>query len=69
MNISIDTEFIRLDNLLKLANLVESGGMAKVLIQSGEVLVNGEVDTARGRKIYPGDVVELGDVQLLLTCE
>lgn len=59
MEIKIDSEFIKLDSLLKYANLVESGGVAKTLIQEGYVLLNGEVQTRRGKKIYPGDLVEL----------
>lgn len=55
--ISITTEFIKLESLLKLANLVGSGGEAKVLIQEGEVLVNGAVCTQRGKKLRPGDRV------------
>ena len=55
--IEIHTEFIKLQDLLKFANLVESGGIAKDLIQGGEVQVNGEVCTMRGKKIRPGDVV------------
>ena len=58
--IKITTEFIKLDALLKFASLVGSGGEAKQLIQDGEVLVNGEVCTMRGKKIRPGDVVETG---------
>ena len=46
-----------LQDLLKLANAVETGGEAKECIQSGEVLVNGEVCTMRGKKVRPGDVV------------
>lgn len=53
----IETEFIKLDSLLKLAGVTMSGGEAKCLIQSGGVTVNGEVCTARGRKLRPGDVV------------
>lgn len=53
--IEIHTEFIKLQDLLKFANLVESGGMAKEIIQNGEVQVNGEVCTMRGKKIRPGD--------------
>lgn len=49
---------IRLDQFLKLAGAVGSGGQAKVLIQGGEVQLNGEVETRRGRKLKPGDVVE-----------
>ena len=56
-NIEIHTEFIKLQDLLKFANLVESGGFAKEVIQGGEVQVNGEVCTMRGKKIRPGDVV------------
>lgn len=55
--VMIQTEFIKLDAMLKYANAVESGGMAKAVIQEGEVLVNGEVCTMRGKKLYPGDKV------------
>lgn len=55
--ISITTEFIKLESFLKLANAVESGGMAKNFILNEEVTVNGEVCTMRGKKIRPGDVV------------
>ncbi len=51
----IGTEFIKLEAALKFANAVESGGMAKAVIQDGEVLVNSEVCTMRGKKLYPGD--------------
>ena len=50
--------FIKLGQALKAAKLVELGSDAKEVIQNGEVFVNGEVDTRRGRKLYPGDVVE-----------
>jgi ribosome-associated protein len=53
-----------LGQALKVASLVGSGGEAKVLIQAGEVLVNGEVETRRGRKLESGDVVEVGDERL-----
>jgi ribosome-associated protein len=55
---------ITLGQTLKASDLVGSGGEAKVLIQAGEVLVNGEVETRRGRKLAPGDVVEVGDERL-----
>lgn len=58
--IQIRGEFIKLDALLKFANLVSSGGEAKILIAEGEVLVNGEVCTMRGKKLRSGDIVELG---------
>ena len=55
--ITIHTEFIKLQDLLKFANLVSSGGEAKERVQAGEVTVNGEVCTMRGKKIRPGDDV------------
>ena len=58
--ITIKTEFIKLDALLKFANLVSSGGEAKIRIAEGEVLVNGVKCTMRGRKLRPGDKIELG---------
>ena len=58
--IQITTEFIKLDALLKFANVVMSGGEAKQVIQEGEVTVNGEVCTMRGKKMRPGDVAEIG---------
>ena len=59
--VAISTEFIKLDALLKYAGLVNSGGEAKTLIQEGDVLVNGEVCTMRGKKLRPGDTVTLGE--------
>lgn len=56
--ITINEEYIRLDNLMKFSGLCNSGGRAKYLIQSGEVSLNGEVCTMRGKKIRPGDQVE-----------
>ena len=55
--IKLREEFIILGQALKAANLVEDGVEAKYVIQDGEVLVNGEVDTRRGRKLYDGDVI------------
>lgn len=51
----ISTEYIKLQDALKFANAVESGGMAKNVIQDGMVTVNGEACTMRGKKLYPGD--------------
>lgn len=56
--IIINTEFIKLDSLLKFAAVVGTGGEAKYVISDGMVSVNGEVCTMRGKKIYPGDKVE-----------
>ena len=62
--ITITTEFIKLQDLLKFANLVSSGGEAKERVQAGEVTVNGEVCTMRGKKIRPGDVVAFSGQEL-----
>ena len=51
----IQTEFIKLESAMKLANIVPSGGSAKLEIQEGYVTVNGEICTMRGKKLYPGD--------------
>ena len=53
--VAISTEFIKLQDAMKYANIVYSGGEAKALIQEGEVLVNGEVCTMRGKKLRNGD--------------
>lgn len=56
--VSISSEYIKLQDAMKLANVVYSGGEAKALIQDGQVLVNGEVCTMRGKKLYNGDKFE-----------
>lgn len=65
MNTASD-DFIRLDQLLKLSGLAQTGGHAKVVIQNGEVFVNGEVETRRRRKLYPGDRVDYGDETVIV---
>ena len=60
--IKIDSDFIRLDSLLKLCNAVMTGGHAKIVIQESEVKVNDEICTARGKKIRAGDTVEFDRV-------
>lgn len=67
--IKIDTEFIKLQDLLKYSGLCETGGQAKILIQDGYVKVNGEICTMRGKKMRTGDVAELdgNKVQVLST--
>lgn len=64
--IKINSEFIKLDALLKFANLVCSGGEAKILIADSQVFVNGEVSTQRGKKIRSGDTVTLGDTTIII---
>lgn len=62
--IVIRDEFIKLGQAMKLAGLVESGVEAKIDIQEGFVKVNGEVELQRGKKIYPGDVIEFDGQQV-----
>ena len=62
--IEITTPFIKLEALLKYAGLVGTGGESKIRILEGEVLVNGEVCTQRGRKLRPGNLVELEGFRL-----
>ncbi len=65
-NIVIHTEFIKLEAALKYVNATESGGMAKAVIQDGLVLVNGEVCTMRGKKLYPGDKFQFEDITYVI---
>lgn len=67
--IAINTEFIKLDALLKYAALVGTGGEAKMAIAEGLVKVNGEVCTMRGKKIRPGDTVDFDRFSLQVTAE
>ncbi len=67
INIIITTEFIKLQDLLKLASLTSTGGEAKIVIQEGSVSVNGEVCTMRGKKIRPGDLVAYGGEELAVS--
>ena len=66
--ISIQTEFIKLESAMKLANVIPTGGTAKLEIQDGNVLVNGEVCTMRGKKLYPGDKFTFDGVTYLISC-
>ena len=65
--IQITTEFIKLDSLLKFSAVVGTGGEAKDAIQSGDVTVNGEVCTMRGKKLYPGDRFGFDGQEYLVT--
>ncbi len=53
-----EEEYIRLDNLMKLSGCAQTGGHAKIVIQNGEVTVNGEICTMRGKKLRRGDIAE-----------
>lgn len=61
IEVKINTEFIKLDQFLKFAGLVNTGGEAKSIILEGKVKVNGEVETARGKKLRVDDIVEIGE--------
>ena len=63
----IGTEFIKLESAMKLANILPSGGAAKLEIQDGNVLVNGEVCTMRGKKLYPGDKFTFEGITYLIS--
>ena len=67
--VNIRDEFIKLGQAMKLAGLVESGVEAKIVITSGEVKVNGEVDDRRGRKLYNGDVVDWKGKQFVISAK
>lgn len=64
--IKIKEDFIKLDSLLKFADIAVTGGHAKILIQNGEVLVNGEVCTQRGKKIKKGDIVKTDEKEIIV---
>jgi len=64
--VHITTEYIKLQDLLKFSGAVETGGEAKTLIQEGQVRVNGEVCTLRGKKLRVGDVAELDGIRLVV---
>lgn len=64
--IKIKTDFIKLDSLLKYAGITETGGIAKEIIAEERIKVNGEICTMRGKKIRPGDTVEIDEIFLIL---
>ncbi len=61
---TIRDEFIKLDSLIKLAGLVDTGGIAKEVVQGGKVKVNGEICLMRGKKIRPGDVIVYNNTEI-----
>jgi ribosome-associated protein len=62
----IDTPYIKLDSFLKAVNASSSGGEAKFIIMEGKVLVNGETELRRGRKLYPGDRIKVGGKEYMV---
>ena len=67
--VKISTEFIKLDALLKFSGIAETGGDAKLIVQDGEVTVNGEKCTQRGKKIHAGDIIKVGDTVFSVEAE
>jgi len=61
--VPIKTPFIKLDSFLKFCGAAETGGQAKEMVQNGDALVNGEICTMRGKKLYPGDRVAIGGAE------
>ncbi len=62
----INTEYITLGQLLKFAGIAHSGGDIKYYLQNTEILVNGEQENRRGRKLYPNDVVKIDDQEIII---
>lgn len=61
-NIEIKTEFIKLDQFLKWAGIADSGSFAKIMIENGDVFVNGDAAKERGKKLHKGDIISITDV-------
>lgn len=61
IEVKIDTEYLQLQQLLKMVDLIDSGGQAKMFLEQNEVLVDGEAENRRGRKLYPGSLVKVFD--------
>lgn len=66
MKIIINTDYIKLDSALKYAGIAENGAFAKEMILNGEVLVNGELELRRGRKLYKGDIFQIFDEEYII---
>ena len=66
MNIKIESEYIKLDQLLKLADIASTGGHAKFLITEGLVKVNGEVELRRGKKLRKNDTIEIENQKIVI---
>jgi ribosome-associated protein len=64
MEYKINTEFIELTKLLKLLNIAMTGGHAKIMIENGEIIRNGEIETLKRAKIRPGDILQINDLKI-----
>lgn len=69
IQVQIQTEYIKLDSLLKFSGLCDTGGFAKEMVQQGVVRVNGEVCLMRGKKIRPGDQIEVDQFRVLVEAD
>ena len=67
--VSITTEYINLGQFLKLTDFISNGGEARFFLEDNEVLVNGEAEERRGKKLYPGDEVEINGELFTVTAE
>ena len=61
-----DEEYITLQSVLKVANVISTGGMAKMFLEENDVLVNGELEKRRGRKLYNGDKIKFENVEIII---
>lgn len=69
LNVSIKTEYIKLDSLLKFAGIVETGGIGKEIIAEERIKYNGEICTQRGKKVYKGDHVQIDEIKTEIIVE
>lgn len=69
MDIKISTDYIKLSQFLKLAGIITNGGESKMLVQEGAIKVNDKIENARGRKLFPGDIVVFEDKKYLVVKE
>ena len=65
-SVKINSEFITLQQLLKLKNIISSGGEAKYFLSINEVLVNGELEQRRGKKLYPNDIIKVVNKEFII---
>ena len=65
--VKINTEYITLQQLLKMENIISSGGEAKFYLADNLVLVNNETESRRGRKLYPNDIVVIGEKEFVIS--
>ncbi|WP_300276718.1 RNA-binding S4 domain-containing protein [Peptacetobacter sp.] len=69
IEIKIDSDYIKLDQAIKLADIASTGGHAKFLILEGLVKVNGEIETRRGKKLFNGDIIDVDGEQIKVIAE